>query len=159
MALAPLALQTTMQAAPPATLAPQPPADLQQEYRQRREALAARLPDGVLLAIGAPEPRHDYLAFFQEPSFYYLTGFREPDAALVIVKRGGSVSTTMFVQPRIPAQEVWSGVRRGTDGVARLMGTTARPVSQLRTTLDSLLQIGLPLHVVGDIRPAEPNTE
>ena len=34
-------------------------ADLQQEYRQRREALAARTPDGVFLALGAPEPRHD----------------------------------------------------------------------------------------------------
>jgi Xaa-Pro aminopeptidase len=113
----------------------------------------------VLLAIGAPEPRHDYLAFFQEPSFYYLTGFSEPDAALVIVKRGGSVGTTMFVQPRIPAQEVWSGARLGTDGVASLMGTAARPASQLRTTLDSLLRTGPRLHVVGDIRPAKPDAD
>ena len=90
------------------------PADLQQEYRQRREALVSRLPDGVLLVIGEPEPRHDYLQFFQSPSFYYLTGFREPNAALVMVKRGGSVSSTMFVQPRVPAQEVWSGARFGT---------------------------------------------
>jgi Xaa-Pro aminopeptidase len=127
-------------------------ADLQQEYRQRREALAARLPDGVLLAIGAPEPEHDYLQFFQAPSFYYLTGFREPEAALVMVKRGGAVSTTMFVQPRIPAQEVWSGDRLGTEAVARLMGTAAQPTSSLRAALDSLLRAGLPLHVVGDVR-------
>src|SRR5688572_12862733 len=96
-----LATQSTTAAlqvrAPAATGAP---ADLQQEYRQRREALVSRLPDGVLLAIGEPEPRHDYLQFFQSPWFYYLTGFREPNAALVVVKRGGSVSTTMFVQPR-----------------------------------------------------------
>jgi Xaa-Pro aminopeptidase len=112
----------------------------------------ARVSDGVLLAIGAPEPRFDYLPFFQTPSFYYLTGFREPNAALVIVKRGGSVSATMFVQPRIPAQEVWSGARLGTEAVSRLMGTGARPISQLRGTLDSLLRAGLSLHVVGDIR-------
>jgi Xaa-Pro aminopeptidase len=128
------------------------PADLQQEYRQRREALAARLPDGVLLAIGAPEPRHDYLPFFQEPSFYYLTGFQEPNAALVMVKRGGSLSATMFVEPRVPAQEVWSGARLGTEGVARLMGTAARPAPQLPAALDSLLRTGLPLHIVGDVR-------
>jgi Xaa-Pro aminopeptidase len=155
LALAPLALQTTQPApgrpTPPATRA----ADLQQEYRQRRDALMARLPDGVLLAIGAPEPRHDYLQFFQDPSFYYLTGFREPNAALVMVKRGSSASTTMFVQPRIPAQEVWSGKRFGTEAVARLMGTAARPIPELRSALDSLLRTGLPLHVVGDIRGSQ----
>ncbi|MDQ3949375.1 MAG: aminopeptidase P N-terminal domain-containing protein, partial [Gemmatimonadota bacterium] len=81
VALLPLTSQTPAPAptaqrlpAPRATTAP---ADLQQEYRRRREALAARLPDGVLLAIGAPAPRHDYLPFFQDPSFYYLTGFLE----------------------------------------------------------------------------------
>ena len=131
------------------------PADLQQEYRQRRETLIARLPDGVLLAIGEPEPRHDYLSFFQAPSFYYLTGFREPNAALVMVKRGGSISTTMFVQPRIPAQEVWSGARLGTEAVARLMGTGARPITELHRALDSVLAGGLPLHVVGDVRSGE----
>jgi Xaa-Pro aminopeptidase len=160
MAVAPLALQA-QQAAPPQTptLRTRAVTDLQQEYRQRREALVSRLPDGVLLAIGAPEPRHDYLPFFQEPSFYYLTGFREPAAALVMVKRGGLVSTTMFVQPRIPAQEVWSGARLGMEGVARLMGTGARPVSQLRSAVDSLLGAGLPLHVVGDVRATEPEAE
>jgi Xaa-Pro aminopeptidase len=135
------------------------PADLQQEYRRRREAVAARLPDAVLLAIGAPEPRFDYLSFFQAPSFYYLTGFREPDAALVMMKRGGSVSTTMFVQPRIPAQEVWSGDRMGTDAVARLMGTAARPVADLRRALDSLLNTGLPLYVIGDIEADDSRDE
>jgi Xaa-Pro aminopeptidase len=158
VALVTLASPTTAPASagqPPAPQRAALPADLQQEYRQRREALAARLPDGVLLAIGAPEPRHDYLPFFQEPSFYYLTGFLEPGAALVMVKRRGSVSTTMFVQPRIPAQEVWSGARLGTEGVARQMGTPARPAAQLRPALDSLLRTDLPLHVVGDVRPQQ----
>jgi Xaa-Pro aminopeptidase len=149
VALLPLMSQTVTTPAAPAQVAP---VDLQQEYRHRREALAARLPDGVLLAIGAPEPEHDYLPFFQSPSFYYLTGFREPGAALVIVKRGGSVSATMFVQPRIPAQEVWSGSRLGTEAVAQLMGTAAQPRSALRAALDSLLRRSLPLHVVGDVR-------
>ena len=147
IAFLPLASQTATQSA--ATRVG--PTDLQQEYRLRREALAARLPDGVVLAIGAPEPEHDYLSFFQAPSFYYLTGFREPGAALVMVKRGAALSTTMFVQPRIPAQEVWSGSRLGTAAVARLMGTAAQPTSQLRSVLDSLLRTGLPLHVVGDV--------
>jgi Xaa-Pro aminopeptidase len=149
VALLPLTSQT---AATQAAATRAAPADLQQEYRHRREALAARLPDGVLLAIGAPGPEHDYLPFFQSPSFYYLTGFREPGAALVMVKRGRAVSTVMFVEPRIPAQEVWSGERMGTEAVARLMGTAARARSNLRAALDSLLRTRLPLHVVGDVR-------
>jgi Xaa-Pro aminopeptidase len=155
VALVPVASRTTttQTAATRAT-----PRDLQQQYRQRREALAARLPDGVLLAIGAPEPEHDYLPFFQAPSFYYLTGFREPGAALVMVKRGGVVGSTMFVQPRVPAQEVWSGDRLGTEAVARLMGTAAQPRANLRVMLDSLLRAGLPLHVVGDFRADDSGT-
>ena len=59
------------------------------EYAQRRTALAAKLQDGVLLAIGAREPAKDYLSFFQNEPFTYLTGYNEPNAALVMVKRGG----------------------------------------------------------------------
>ena len=157
-ALVPLASRMPASASTTTPAALQPAAassDLQSEYRQRREALLARLPDGVLLALGAPEPRRDYLLFFQEPSFYYLTGFLEAGAALVMVKRGEATSATMFVQPRIPSQEVWSGARMGTEAVARLMGTGARPSSQLRTVLDSLLRTGLPLRVVGDLRADE----
>jgi Xaa-Pro aminopeptidase len=157
---APVALlPLTSQTATPPSATRAAPTDLQQEYRQRREALAGRLPDGVLLAIGAPEPEHDYLQFYQAPSFYYLTGFAEPGAALVMVKRGAAVSTTMFVQPRIPAQEVWSGNRLGTEGVARLMGTAAQPAPRLRAALDSLLRTGLPLQVVGDIRAEDSGND
>jgi Xaa-Pro aminopeptidase len=148
LAVAPLPSQSSPAA--PARREPAGAADLQQEYRRRRDALAAQLTDGVILALGAPEPRHDYLTFYQEPSFYYLTGLGEPGAALLIVKRGGTVTTTMFVQPRIPVQEVWSGARLGTEGVARLTGSGARPAEQLSATLDSLLRGGLALHVVGD---------
>ena len=53
----------------------------------------------------------------QSPSFYYLTGFKEPDAALIVVKQGGQVvSSTMFVQPRLPSREVWTGTRLGVEG-------------------------------------------
>ena len=149
LALPPLTSQTPTRAT--GGTATQAATDLQQEYRQRREALAARLPDGLILAIGAAEPRHDYLPFFQEPSFSYLTGLSESNAALVMVKRGGSVTTTMFVQPRTPSQEVWSGTRLGLDAVARLTGTAARPIGQLRSAVDSLIRATrLPLHLVGD---------
>ena len=88
--------------------------------------------DGVLVALGAHEPAQDYISFVQSPSFYYLTGFKEPDAALVVVKQGGQVvSSTMFVQPRLPSREVWTGARTGVEGIATLTGMKGRDVADL----------------------------
>jgi len=82
-------------------------AQSQQEFAARRAALAGGVSDGVIVALGAHEPPQDYISFVQSPSFYYLTGFKEPDAALIVVKQGGQVvSSTMFVQPRLPSREV-----------------------------------------------------
>ena len=123
----------------------------QREYQDRRQALASRVPDGVILALGSPEPAEDYMSFYQNASFNYLTGFLEPDAALVMVKRGGEVTSTMFVQPRDPAAETWTGARLGMAGVRQRTGMQARPSSELMPVLDSLASAGLPLMVVGQV--------
>ena len=131
----------------PAALA----AQSRQEYAARRMALLTRIPDGVLVALGAREPEQDYLSFSQAPSFYYLTGFKEPDAALVMIKRNGAViSSTMFVLPRQPSREVWTGTRVGAQGVSELTGIKGRSVAELPAVLDSLAETGMPLHLVGD---------
>jgi Xaa-Pro aminopeptidase len=127
-------------------------AQSQQEYAARRAALVAGLSDGALVALGAHEPSQDYLSFYQSPSFYYLTGFKEPGAALVVVKRGGQVvSSTMFVQPRLPSREVWTGSRLGVEGIARLTGMSGRDADELPKVLDSLAAAGVPMSVVGDL--------
>lgn len=125
------------------------------EYAQRRERLAAAIGDGVVLALGAPEPSEDYLSFFQSSRFLYLTGVREPDAALVMVKRGGDVRSILFVEPRDPATEVWSGRRMGPAGATRATGVPARESGELRAVLDSLLAGGGTLWVVGELGPDE----
>ena len=128
------------------------PAQIAQgEYKARRDAVAAGIQDGIVLVLGAPEPHEDYLAFFQTPSLNYLTGFEEPNAALIMVKRGGTVTSTLFVPPRSPAAEVWTGARMGTDGAARLTGMAARATNELRPALDSVAKLGLPLYVVGEM--------
>ncbi|MBA3467853.1 MAG: aminopeptidase P N-terminal domain-containing protein [Gemmatimonadaceae bacterium] len=125
----------------------------QSDYQARRATLAASVGDGVILAFGAGEPEEDYMSFYQRPRFAYLTGFIEPDAALVMVKRGGQVSEMMFVLPRDPAKEVWTGTRRGVDGVRRLTGMSTREMRSLPATLDTLLASNPALHVVGDYSP------
>ena len=124
----------------------------QSEYGQRRAALLAKMQDGVLLAIGAREPAQDYLSFYQSEPFTYLTGYSEPNAALVMVKRGGEASATLFVEEKNAAAEVWTGKRFGPDGAAKATGIDAWPVRQLRPFLDSLLSTTTQLYVVGDVR-------
>lgn len=138
----------------PAALA----AQSRQEYAARRMALQTKIPDGVLVALGAKEPTQDYLSFYQAPSFYYLTGFREPDAALVMVKKNGAViSSTMFVLPKQPSREVWTGARAGTQGVSELTGVKGRSIADLAAVLDSLAATGQPFHVVGEFTGHEPD--
>jgi len=120
------------------------------EYAQRRAALLAQLPDAIVLALGAHEPVQDYMSFYQAPSFNYLTGFLEPDAALVVVKSAGTVTSTLFVEPSIPAREVWVGARVGVDGAQRRTGLPARDIGELTRVIDSLASASVPLYVVGE---------
>ena len=126
------------------------------EFERRRMLFAAKVPDGVIVALGAHEPAQDYLSFYQSPSFYYLTGLKEPDAALVMVKKGVQVSwAMMFVQPKLPGREVWTGSRIGTRGVTELTSIRGRSVAELPAVLDSLARTGMPFHVVGEFGAPE----
>jgi Xaa-Pro aminopeptidase len=129
-------------------------AQTQQEYAQRRIQLSEHLPDGAFVALGGHEPAQDYLSFNQAASFYYLTGIKEPDAALLMVKQAGTIRTAlMFVQPRQPSREVWTGTRIGVDGIGQLTGVKGRSSADLYKVLDSLAATGETFNVVGDIGP------
>ncbi|CAN5612609.1 aminopeptidase P N-terminal domain-containing protein [soil metagenome] len=108
------------------------------EYAQRRAAVADLMIDGFMVVPGAPEPERDYTGFAQDPNFFYLTGVDEPGAALVLVKHGGTVTSTLFVQPRDPAREVWSGYRLGLEGATARTGLATRAVAGMNAFLDSL---------------------
>ena len=82
----------------------------------------------------------DYLSFFQTPGFLYLTGYREAGAALLMSKHGADVRWTLFVEPRDPAAEVWSGRRYGAEAAGVATGIPARTMNEFAATLDSLLK-------------------
>jgi Xaa-Pro aminopeptidase len=123
----------------------------QSEYAARRDSLAAAMSDGVLIALGGHEPAEDYVGFFPVPSFFYLTGITEPEAALVIVKRQPAITMMLFVEPRDPAREVWTGTRLGKKGMAHATGIPARTIDELDRVLDSLLAGARALSVIGDL--------
>jgi Xaa-Pro aminopeptidase len=125
-------------------------AQSQQEFAARRVALANKIPDGAFIALSAREPQQDYLSFYQSPNFYYLTGFKEPDAALVMLRKGPRVTASLLVRPKQPSQEVWTGARLGIEGVSAATGLQGRSYGDLPKLLDSLAAAGVPMTVVGD---------
>lgn len=126
----------------------------QSEYAERRAALAKLLGNGILVAMGSPEPEENYIAFYQNSPFMYLTGFTEPDAGLVFEVKDGQIVGTqkLFVQPSDPAAEVWTGKRVGVEGVQQALGFEGRNRETLLKVLDSLLtrDSTTTLFVVGD---------
>src|SRR5690242_14344699 len=55
------------------------------DYHSRRVALGNALHGGVAILFAAPEPVLDFDPYRQDSDFYYLTGWNEPGAALLIV--------------------------------------------------------------------------
>jgi Xaa-Pro aminopeptidase len=126
----------------------------QTEYAARRDSLAARLDSGVVVAFGAPAPA-GFDRPSQLPAFRYLTGFLEPDAAVVLVARGGRMSGTVFTQPRDPRRALYDGFPPDSAAVGRTTGLRARSFAGLRPTLDSLATSGLPFYTLRDFSNAD----
>ncbi|XP_074553251.1 xaa-Pro aminopeptidase 3 [Halichoeres trimaculatus] len=60
--------------------------------------------------------------FHQNQDFLYLSGFLEPDSALVLYGKGKPDQAALFVPRRDPGRELWDGPRSGKDGAAALTG-------------------------------------
>ena len=104
---------------------PSPAISAQSVYAERRARVARQLGDGGIAIIPtAPEhPRNrdsDYL-YRHDSYFYYLTGFTEPNATLVITADGKS---SLFCAPKDLAREIWDGYRLGPDAAVPALGVT-----------------------------------
>ncbi|MGP9765115.1 Xaa-Pro aminopeptidase [Halomonas sp. AOP13-D3-9] len=108
------------------TLLPRPPAISVAEYRHRRDALMAQLPDNAVVVLpGAglmTRSRDSEFAFRQNSDFYYLTGICEPDALLVLLPGRVEGESVVFCQDRDPTMEAWTGRRLGAAGVVAEYG-------------------------------------
>jgi Xaa-Pro aminopeptidase len=110
-------------------------------YAQRRNALASQIgPGGVAILPTAPEQQrnrdNDFL-FRHDSYFYYLSGFTEPNAWLVI---DGTGRTTLFCQPKDLEREIWDGMRVGPEAAPQTLGVDAAfSVKDLDAKLPTLL--------------------
>ncbi len=110
-------------------------------HQQRRARLASQLgTNGIAIVPTAPEhPRNrdsDYL-YRHDSYFFYLSGFSEPQAWLVIT---GDGKTTLFCQPKDLEREIWDGYRLGPfDAPQRLGVDAAFSVAELDVQLPRLM--------------------
>jgi Xaa-Pro aminopeptidase len=111
-------------------------------YAQRRARMAAQLGgNGIAIIPTAPErPRNrdsDFL-FRHDSYFYYLTGFTEPNAWLVVTSDGNS---TLFCQAKDLEREIWDGYRLGPEAAVGALGVHAAfPIGELDRQLPRLLE-------------------
>ena len=110
--------------------------------RERRARLAASMGAGVAIVPTAPERvrnRDTHYAYRFDSYFYYLTGFTEPDAVLVIVA-GDPAKHILFCRDKDPEREIWDGFRYGPPAAREAFGfDEAYPVSELDTRLPDLI--------------------
>ncbi|MEW6743253.1 MAG: aminopeptidase P N-terminal domain-containing protein [Planctomycetota bacterium] len=79
--------------------------------------------------------------FRPHSDLYYLCGFQEPDAFLVLRRDGAERRVIMFVLPRSAESELWNGPRQGPDGAKAGYGADeAHESGELSTLLPQLLQ-------------------
>ena len=125
------------------------------EFAARRDSLARRIDSGVVIAFGGRTPVNDFGTFHQLPAFHYLTNFDEPDAAMIMVVRGGKGSTTLFITPAEPRSAFYYGWRPDSAAIRRIHNLNARSFSALSAVTDSLAATGLPFHTLGDFEDAD----
>jgi Xaa-Pro aminopeptidase len=114
-------------------------------YAARRARLAAQLGEGsqggVAIIPTAPERarnRDSDFAYRHDSYFYYLTGFTEPNAWLVLDASGRS---TLFCQPKDLEREIWEGYRLGPEAAVSALGVSAAlSVAELDQHLPKLLE-------------------
>jgi Xaa-Pro aminopeptidase len=115
-------------------------------FAARRARLCERMqPGAVAILPTAPEvPRNsdsDY-PYRHDSYFYYLTGFTEPDSALVLVAAQGATPSQaiLFCRDKNPEREIWDGFRHGPEGARAAFGLDAAfPIDELDTEMARLL--------------------
>jgi Xaa-Pro aminopeptidase len=125
------------------------------DYHARRIALANELNGGVAILFAAEEPVLDFDPYRQDSDFYYLTGWNEPGAALLIVgpadatehqgqpARAREYKEILFLPTRNLRLERYTGAKMdaSTPAVARATGVdNVEPMTNFAGNLNKLIE-------------------
>lgn len=115
-------------------------------YAQRRTALIHKMERGVAIIPTASEVLRNgdaHYPYRHDSSFYYLTGFAEPEAVLVLIARqekNDPPHSILFCREKNPEREIWEGHRCGPDAACEQFGVDASyPIAQLDEKLVELM--------------------
>lgn len=111
-------------------------------YAQRRTRLLNQMQQGIAILPNAPEQRRNGDAdhpYRFDSSFYYLSGFAEPESVLVLVA-GDQPQSILFCREKDADREIWDGFRYGPDAAREDFGfDAAYPIAQLDEKLTELM--------------------
>ena len=91
------------------------------DFRMRRQSLASKASGGVVLLFASNEAEgpNDLYGYRPDDNFFYLSGWSEPGAALLIVgaadPKDHSYTEILFLPNHNPSQEKWTGPKLGAD--------------------------------------------
>ena len=116
-----------------------------QEFARRRKNLMALLEPGSIAIVPSASLRtrsrdSDY-PFRQDSDFFYLSGFDEPEAVLVLLPGRPQGEYILFCRERDPAMELWDGYRAGPEGACAEYGADdAFPIADIDDILPGLIE-------------------
>jgi len=117
----------------------------QTEYRQRRQQLIEQMEANsiaiVPTAVETVRNRDVEHPFRQDSDFYYLSGFAEANACLVLIPGRKQGEYILFCEAKDPALEIWTGRRAGPEGAARdFFVDEAYPIEAIDSVLPELIE-------------------
>lgn len=116
-----------------------------EEYKRRRRQLLREIGEGAIAVVpAAPESNRNrdvYYPYRQDSDFWYLSGFAEPEAVLVLVPGRAQGQYLLFCRERDLVQETWHGRRAGQQGAVEVYGADdSFPISDLDDILPGLME-------------------
>jgi Xaa-Pro aminopeptidase len=135
-------------------------------YHARRVALAGKLHGGMAILFAAPEAQLDLMPYRQDEDFYYLTGWNQPGAALLIIAESDATpssatppprkySEVLFLPTRNLRSEKYTGVKldAATPGAPQTAGIDAvKPMTDLPKVMNDLIDADrrLAMHIFAE---------
>jgi len=111
-------------------------------YSQRRARLLQKMQHGIAIIPTAPEIARNgdtHYSYRHDSNFYYLSGFVEPEAVLVLTA-GDTPQAILFCREKNLEREIWDGHRVGPDAAKEQFGfDAAYPIAQLDEKLTELM--------------------
>ena len=127
-----------------------------EEFGERRTRVFTQMqPNSALLLFSEIEKRRNNdctYPFRQDSYFWYLTGFNEPNAALLLLKTEQAEKAIIFLRPRDPLLETWNGRRLGVERAPQQLNVNeAYSIEELATVLPKILKNLTTLYHVPEI--------